>query len=423
MALLVYHRAAEELEAALASDFRGLHCHFGDAVPDAEDFDEAFSLPCLAGVDQPALFQAVGRWALEELRGDLTVFPTAPEPQGWARDVRQFTARRCRGILANALLGNVRDVMAERKCNQGGLRFNRLGPQKLAALLLYFQAGLQGDAADDERVVRFEHVRCPPIEEVEAFLSSCDEALLLPSQEPPLVRLHDAGMEAPAHAAAFVNFANAQFGYGKFIESCTQEEILQQCCPEFNVGMLFIGTMAEDEVVVVHNCRRYVTYRGYGDTFEVIGPAPGPVQAILTLDACRARHFARAAVLRDVRKAYTAFAALHGPAGPPSADAAPPALVPVVSTGRWGCGVFGGTPAHKFLQQLLAACLAGVALEFSTFGNPQGCDAVLAALQQSQATLKQVWAILQQCTSAATFVSDVVQRLGPGGGGPGCSSQ
>lgn len=55
-------------------------------------------------------------------------------------------------------------------------------------------------------------------------------------------RLHDAGMEAPAHAAAFVNFANAQFGYGKFIESCTQEEILQQCCPEFNVGMLFIGT-------------------------------------------------------------------------------------------------------------------------------------------------------------------------------------
>lgn len=29
MALLVYHRAAEELEAALASDFRGLHCHFG----------------------------------------------------------------------------------------------------------------------------------------------------------------------------------------------------------------------------------------------------------------------------------------------------------------------------------------------------------------------------------------------------------
>lgn len=36
------------------------------------------------------------------------------------------------------------------------------GPQKLTALLLYFQAGLQGDAADDERVVRFEHVRCPP---------------------------------------------------------------------------------------------------------------------------------------------------------------------------------------------------------------------------------------------------------------------
>eukprot|EP00966_Prymnesium_polylepis_P068055 1581879-Prymnesium_polylepis.1 len=65
-------------------------------------------------------------------------------------------------------------------------------------------------------------------------------------------------MEAPpAAATAFVNFANANFGYGRFIASTTQEEILQVCCPEMNVGLLFIGCMREDEVVNVRDCRRF----------------------------------------------------------------------------------------------------------------------------------------------------------------------
>ena len=70
-------------------------------------------------------------------------------------------------------------------------------------------------------------------------------------------------MEAIPDATAFVNFANAIFGYGEFIASCTQEEILQVCCPEFNVGMLFQGTMRDEEVMVVHGCRRYSAYSGY----------------------------------------------------------------------------------------------------------------------------------------------------------------
>ena len=42
-----------------------------------------------------------------------------------------------------------------------------------------------------------------------------------------MVLLHGEVMEAAPRATAFVNFANAQFGYGCFINSCTQEEILQ----------------------------------------------------------------------------------------------------------------------------------------------------------------------------------------------------
>ena len=90
---------------------------------------------------------------------------------------------------------------------------------------------------------------------------------------------------------------------------------------------------------------------------------------MLTLDASTHDHFSAAHVLRDVRKAYASFAALAAAtragagaaaataaggdaataAGGAAATAAPAALV---STGRWGCGVFGGVPAHKFLQQV-----------------------------------------------------------------------
>ena len=68
------------------------------------------------------------------------------------------------------------------------------------------------------------------------------------------ILLHE--LSSKVSTQGFVNFANAVFGYGEFIPSCTQEEIIQVCCPEFNAGMFFIGKMRQDEVIVVHNCRR-----------------------------------------------------------------------------------------------------------------------------------------------------------------------
>lgn len=70
------------------------------------------------------------------------------------------------------------------------------------------------------------------------------------------VLLHAGSMEAASArepgCKGFVNFANADFGFGCFIPSATQEEILQACCPEFNVGMAFLGRMSEDEVINVY---------------------------------------------------------------------------------------------------------------------------------------------------------------------------
>ena len=108
-------------------------------------------------------------------------------------------------------------------------------------------------------------------------------------------------------------------------------------------------------------------YRGYLDSFEYTGPWVGAsdVQSILTIDACTHAHFSEPQVLRDVQKAVLSFGCFENK---------------VISTGRWGCGVFGGTPAHKFAQQLVAAAMTGVELQFSIFGTPDGCDELLAGV-------------------------------------------
>jgi len=206
-------------------------------------------------------------------------------------------------------------------------------------------------------------------------------------------------MEAPADATAFVNFANRNFGYGRFIASCTQEEILQVCCPEFNVGMLFVGEMRDGEVVNVRGARRFARYAGYLDTFRCVGGLDAPPRApcdVVVLDACLARHFGDMQ-LRDLGKAIAAFGALRaargGGGGGGGGDDDDGDVV--VSTGRWGCGVFGGVPAHKFLQQLVAARVAGVRLAFSTFGTPDGVDRVLDALRaRPRMSVAKAWAVL-----------------------------
>ena len=147
-------------------------------------------------------------------------------------------------------------------------------------------------------------------------------------------------------------------------------------------------------------CRRYVTYKGYLGTFECTGPIPASsgtgsgdgrcIHDILTLDACTQGHFHKANQMRDLRKAYTSFSALAARA---TAAAAPGSVravgKPIVSTGRWGCGVFGGLPAHKFTQQVLAARLAGVRLDAMTQGK--------------ESSVARAWALLLECDRRDSF--------------------
>lgn len=288
-----------------------------------------------------------------------------------------YTAAQCRNLLANALLGNVQDTTAGCKNHDGGLNQsdiyqspNHVAVHKVACWLQYFATSLTLEGTEDERrEVTFEGHADHTGED--AF---CEWAIQTGESKVCVAEshvLHNGSMESIEDADAFVNFANANFGFGCFIPSCTQEEIIQTCCPEFNVGMLHLGCMNQNEVVKVHGVRRFCEYSGYGFSFTFGGPSTKKtlVQTILTMDAVTQGHFRKECNLRDIRKAYLSFKGCD-----------------VVSTGRWGCGAFGGQPAHKFAQQLVAAMLADCSLRFSTFGTPEGCDDVLAIVTREKPT-------------------------------------
>ena len=87
-------------------------------------FRAAFRLPCLASVDQEQLYGCVRMWALEALQdATLASIPAMRAAAGPRSTPRMFTARQCCGLLANAFLGNVVDLMVGQKSasQQGGL--------------------------------------------------------------------------------------------------------------------------------------------------------------------------------------------------------------------------------------------------------------------------------------------------------------
>jgi len=333
------------------------------------------------------------------------------------------SAAWCRSILAHAFLMNIaRDPVRERKNpgNEGGLMLGRLmladresGTHKVLCLIQYFLSTLvpegEGEGHEEkaeelkERQILFQKVSL----DTETFMEKTpewDENRFAFPGRPPL-DLTTSSMEDP-EAAAFVNFANQNFGYGKITEGCTQEEIMQLCCPEFNVGMLFFGLMEDDCVVMCHGAKRFSSYTGYGRGFKFSGPVRGGAsssgrvvapyrQSIITMDAVFMRHCAFEKNVRDTKKATLAFREMRR--WFLENEERSNGGVVTISTGKWGCGAFLGDPLHKFLQQYVAGLLTGVRLRFSLFGEDKeraDCEAIARAC--SELTARSVWAVVLQ---------------------------
>lgn len=297
------------------------------------------------------------------------------ESLDFARKCRiSYSARQCRNLLANALLNNLNDTAVSgngKRVAAGGLKFlsmlnldsvagpDKVGVQKLAALLNYFRHWkVEGEGcADLDRLVHFEVLRST--EDDAAFEKRLMEACNI-SIDFARIKIHGSTMEeVMTPNSAFVNFANARFAYGAIIPSCTQEEILLEMCPEHYVGMIHIGKMDRRTVAIVHNVRRFSTYKGYSHTFELTGSwknTETAISPIVVMDASIGRSQGKAQFIRDIRKAFVGFSALGGSRTH-------------ISSGKWGCGVFGGDPHVSLVKQIIASTLAGKSLSFALFGD------------------------------------------------------
>jgi len=116
--------------------------------------------------------------------------------------------------------------------------------------------------------------------------------------------------------------------------------------------------MADCEVIVVSNVERFSLYSGYLQSFTYSGPTSNVFTAI-TADAVFQDHFTAKANSRDVAKAVLAFRGFQQ-----------------VSSGAWGCGMFGGDIEHKALQQIIAARLARLDVLHLSFLNKEDCQRV-----------------------------------------------
>jgi poly(ADP-ribose) glycohydrolase len=100
--------------------------------------------------------------------------------------------------------------------------------------------------------------------------------------------------------------------------------VLKRRC---NTYRLCVPILSDDEAVVVKNVWRHSRYSGYLDTFKFVQSMEGkPIfEEVIAIDALTSNHFANS--VRDLRKCYVGFSGCRAES---------------ISTGKWGCGVFGG---------------------------------------------------------------------------------
>ncbi len=297
-----------------------------------------------------ALDAAVGMFGEEKFFGSLVplVLPACSLASAHAIvDARvlaqrsfEVTRRNAWWLLCNALFLNIDSAVAPHTrldfLYLFQMRGSNVAVERILCLLHFLV--LEGD--DD--VVRFARFTFD--------LSVIDLSVPLQVEH---VHLHTDSMESHPNCG-LVDFANSVVHIGEIIASATQEEVLFSCCPELFVLLVASEPLGDpSEVIVCENVRRFVCHSGYGESFAYQGAAePKIVHEVLIVDASQEAHFRRSA--RDLAKVCSAFSGCR------SAQ---------ISTGHWGCGVFGGNIVHKFVLQGMAAQICGRLLYYSCFGS------------------------------------------------------
>jgi poly(ADP-ribose) glycohydrolase len=161
------------------------------------------------------------------------------------------------------------------------------------------------------------------------------------------------------HNGAVVVSANKDIGFG---QSATQEELYMGNCAEACPAVLLTPTLQDDQVLVIRGARPMLRIFGQRRDLVLQKPVSRGRQGgrMLFMDALEFDEVEGSTILldleqenilREVRKAYTAFSSWRGGENP------------TVWTGLWGCGAFNGDPAVKVILMWMAASLAGKGLQ------------------------------------------------------------
>lgn len=268
----------------------------------------------------------------------------------------RLTRRQIRCLLAHMLFGSFGYLPECGDVSHFSLyltQYNPVGPARLACLLNVFVFHTKYpewiSSVQGLELVEFDRVVCtsPP------DWSSLDIQLCRVVVSSTLVEDVHAG-------APIVDFANKDLHIHRVIPSATQEEVLFSIFPEAFVGILICPRMLGHEAIIIRNAVRFTNYQGYADSFRYHSAAypqqqQQPVQldprTIIAIDAvvnAGTKEWQPASLSRDLTKAFVGF---ERSLDDPNARC--------ISTGLWGCGVFGGDPILKFLQQWMAASAAG----------------------------------------------------------------
>ncbi len=176
------------------------------------------------------------------------------------------------------------------------------------------------------------------------------------------INVHNETMDNPEIITqSIIDFANMDFQTGQIIPSATQEEILFSTRPEMFIAMFICQRIYSNEIIIISGAKQLFDYEGYSNSFKfqkIKEKIDDKNENVLALDATMFDHYKYNNVIQDISKFYTACNFCKQKYGNPS-----------ISTGSWGCGVFGCDRAHKFLQQLICAKSNHVKLSFSTFGK------------------------------------------------------
>lgn len=200
-------------------------------------------------------------------------------------------------------------------------------------------------------------------------------------------------------AAMHVVFSHEYLGGELFKNALTQEELTLLIRPEALVALIFCEKLSPVETVTVLGTEKYSQYQGLGSGIKFTGPFQDntPVgyntqqteamlqHALIFMDASTKTSGVSQCITefdRDLNKAFCGFSSLKFSR-----------KMGQIATSGWSCGFLGSNLQVKFIQQLLAASVAGKELIYYA-GNKNFEEEIIIFngwLQKNKFTVAQLY--------------------------------